>query len=40
MTVSQEKLLQETSDRLQNAEKELHSARQQLLAKEEEVWLL
>uniref|UniRef100_A0A8C8DKQ7 Spindle assembly abnormal protein 6 homolog n=1 Tax=Oryzias sinensis TaxID=183150 RepID=A0A8C8DKQ7_9TELE len=37
VTVSQEKLLQETSDRLQNAEKELHSARQQLLAKEEEV---
>lgn len=38
VTVSQEKLLQETSDRLQNAEKELQSTRQQLLAKEEEVW--
>ncbi|XP_024114482.1 spindle assembly abnormal protein 6 homolog [Oryzias melastigma] len=37
VTVSQEKLLQETSDRLQNAEKELQSTRQQLLAKEEEV---
>ncbi|KAG7228800.1 hypothetical protein INR49_008578 [Caranx melampygus] len=37
VTVSQEKVLQETSDKLQKVEKELQSSQQQLSTKEEEV---
>lgn len=37
MTVSQEKILQETSDKLQNVEKDLQSAQQQLITKDEQV---
>lgn len=37
VTVSQEKLLQDTSDRLQQTEKDLHSTQQQLSTKEEQV---
>lgn len=37
VTVSQEKVLQETSDKLQKVEKELQSSQQQLSTREEEV---
>lgn len=37
VTVSQEKILQETSEKLQSVEKDLQSAQQQLNTKEEQV---
>lgn len=37
MTVSQERLLKDTSDRLQVVEKELESTHKQLLTKDEQV---
>ncbi|KAK2815995.1 hypothetical protein Q5P01_026462 [Channa striata] len=37
VTVSQEKVLQDTSERLQNVEKDLQSSQQQLLARDEQV---
>lgn len=37
VTVSQEKVLQETQGKLQSIEKDLHSSQQQLVTKEEEV---
>uniref|UniRef100_A0A3Q3WQ37 Spindle assembly abnormal protein 6 N-terminal domain-containing protein n=1 Tax=Mola mola TaxID=94237 RepID=A0A3Q3WQ37_MOLML len=37
VTVSQEKVLQDTSDKLQNVEKDLQNTQQQLITKEEEV---
>ncbi|XP_040895983.1 spindle assembly abnormal protein 6 homolog [Toxotes jaculatrix] len=37
VTVSQEKVLQETSEKLQNVEKDLQSAQQQLVTKDEQV---
>ncbi|XP_038572833.1 spindle assembly abnormal protein 6 homolog isoform X1 [Micropterus salmoides] len=37
VTVSQEKVLQDTSEKLQNAEKDLRSAQQHLITKDEEV---
>ncbi|XP_029285406.1 spindle assembly abnormal protein 6 homolog [Cottoperca gobio] len=37
VTVSQEKVLQETSEKLQNVEKDLQSTRQQLISKNEQV---
>ena len=40
MTVSQERLLKDTADRLQAAEKELESTQKQLLAQEEQVCCL
>lgn len=39
VTVSQEKVLQETSEKLQNAEKDLQRAQQQLITKDEQVCL-
>lgn len=39
VTVSQEKVLQDTSEKLQNVEKDLQSAQQQLVTKEEQVCL-
>ncbi len=39
VTVSQEKVLQETSDKLQHVEKELQSTQQQLMTKDEQVCL-
>ena len=39
VTVSQEKVLQDTSDKLQNVEKDLQNTQQQLITKEEEVCL-
>uniref|UniRef100_A0A8C6UEW4 SAS-6 centriolar assembly protein n=1 Tax=Neogobius melanostomus TaxID=47308 RepID=A0A8C6UEW4_9GOBI len=40
VTVSQEKVLQETTEKLQSAEKELHSSRQQLGTKEQQMCAL
>lgn len=37
VTVSQEKVLQDTSEKLQSVEKELQSSQQQLITKEEQV---
>lgn len=39
VTVSQEKILQETSEKLKNTEKDLQSAQQQIITKDEQVCL-